>query len=71
MATGKTHAEWCKTGRERITVVLMRTTDADIIEWLENKPSKSGAIKDALRELIHRDTLQGELNPQESPEQGV
>lgn len=64
----KKHYEWCKENRVPVTVVLMRTTDADIIDWLKDKPSKSGAIKQILRERIQKDTLQGELNPLKSPE---
>lgn len=36
----------------RITLKLNRNTDADILEWLEHRTSKAGAIKQAIRENI-------------------
>lgn len=39
-----------------IGMKLNRTTDADIIEWLEAQESKQGAIKDAIRAYKEGDT---------------
>lgn len=33
----------------RVSLKLNRRTDADVIAWLEKQPSKSGAIKEAIR----------------------
>ena len=45
--------------KENTTFIGMRlnnNTDADILHYLETVPSKQGAIKQALRELIERVT---------------
>lgn len=36
----------------RVALKLNNNTDADILEWLEKQPSKQGAIKKAIREMI-------------------
>lgn len=47
---------WKAENTTRIAVALNNRTDADIIHYLETVPSKQGAIKQALRELIERVT---------------
>ena len=36
----------------RLSIKLNRNTDKAIIEWLNSQPSKQGAIKDALLQVI-------------------
>jgi hypothetical protein len=36
---------------------LMRTTDSDIIDYLEKQPNKQAIIKDALREKMAREKV--------------
>lgn len=36
----------------RVGLKLNNNTDADILKWLEKQPSKQGAIKEAIREMI-------------------
>lgn len=38
----------------RFSLKLNKKTDADILEWLKNKPSKQGAIKQAVRAGIDK-----------------
>jgi hypothetical protein len=40
------------TCRTRVSVLLVNTTDADIIEFLKRCPNKQGLIKSLLREYI-------------------
>jgi hypothetical protein len=41
--------EWESSHKKKITMSLMTTTDADILDWLEDKTSMQGAIKEAIR----------------------
>lgn len=43
---------WDKVNIRRIVLKLVRTTDADIIEHLENKDNMQGYIKDLIRKDI-------------------
>lgn len=36
----------------RVTIKLNKTTDAELIEMLENAPSKQGLIREALRAWV-------------------
>ncbi len=40
----------------RIGLKLNHKTDADIIQWLKDKPSKQGAIKSACRTIINKES---------------
>lgn len=37
----------------RVALKLNNKTDADIIAWLNEQPSKQGAIKEAIRKAIN------------------
>lgn len=41
-----------ETHTRQIKMKLNLETDADILAWLDEQPSKQGAIKDAIREKI-------------------
>lgn len=41
--------EWSKENAVRISMKLMKSTDADILAYLEGKPSKQGEIKRLVR----------------------
>lgn len=45
-------AEWKKTHVKRVCIALNRNTDKDVIEKLENVPSKQGYIKELIRKDI-------------------
>lgn len=47
--------KWESSHKKKITMSLMTTTDADILGWLENKPSTQGAIKEAIRFYIEHE----------------
>jgi hypothetical protein len=51
MAEPKSHAEWQKANTIVATVRLQKRTDADIIEYLKDKPTAT-TIKQALRLLM-------------------
>lgn len=38
----------------QIVMKLNTTTDADILDWLDSRPNKQGAIKEAIRERINK-----------------
>lgn len=46
--------DWMKANTVMLTVKLNKRTDADVIEWIEKKESKSGEIKRLIREEIAR-----------------
>jgi len=46
------HNSYLKEHRREVKLSLMKTTDIDLIDWLEAQPSMQGAIKDALRYYI-------------------
>lgn len=48
--------KWDVKNKYSFSIRLMRTTDADIIEWLQKQPSRQGAIKDLIREELARST---------------
>lgn len=50
-AQKKASLKYCRANTLPITLRLNRKTDADLIEWLENEPNKSQAIKEALRKI--------------------
>lgn len=47
---------WMKANTTMLTVKLNKRTDADVIEWIEKKESKSGEIKRLIREEIARES---------------
>ena len=51
---------WRKANKVSFTLNLMRSTDSDIIRYLDSKvhqgQSRQGVIKEALREKIEKDT---------------
>ena len=51
----------------RFTLELNRTTDCDILEWLDAMPNMSGAIKDAIREYKNRH-MPGPVDIPDGPE---
>lgn len=48
----KYHAQWEKENAMRFSVKFLKSTDADIIAYLNTVESKQGAIKAALRYYI-------------------
>lgn len=56
----KKEYEWNKENKVFIGLSLMRSTDSDIIRYLDSKvhqgQSRQGVIKEALREKIEKDT---------------
>lgn len=46
--------EWDKQNAYRYGIKLSRSTDADIIEWIQQQSNKNGAIKQAIRNEISR-----------------
>jgi len=51
----ETALQWEKENVIRYSVKLLKTTDSDIIEYMEDKP-KQATIKKALRQLIKEET---------------
>ena len=51
----ETSLQWEKENVIRYSVKLLKTTDSDIIEYMEDKP-KQTTIKKALRQLIKSET---------------
>jgi len=51
----ETALQWEKENVIRYSVKLLKTTDSDIIEYMEDKP-KQTTIKKALRHLIKEET---------------
>lgn len=51
----ETALQWEKENVIRYSVKLLKTTDSDIIEYMEDKP-KQTTIKKALRQLIKEET---------------
>lgn len=45
----------------RFTLELNRTTDADILKWLDIVPNMTGAIKAAIRERIKKENEVNEI----------
>ncbi|MCR5309164.1 MAG: hypothetical protein K6E21_03540 [Bacilli bacterium] len=43
-----------KENTTRISIKLNRKTDKAIIDWLDSQPSKQGAIKNALLQIINK-----------------
>lgn len=48
----KAQEKYDKENTQRVSIKLNKKTDASIIDWLNNQPSKQGAIKDALFKAI-------------------
>jgi len=44
--------QWDKDNTVQVKLKLNKTTDADIIAWLEAQATKQGAIKQLIRETI-------------------
>lgn len=57
MAEPKAHAEWQKENTVKINARLQRSTDADILSYLEGK-AVATEIKKALRLLIEKEKEQ-------------
>jgi len=51
MADTKAHAAWQKENTVMVSVRLQKSTDSDILEFLDGK-SKQAVIKEALREYM-------------------
>ena len=41
--------EWDKNNTVRINFMMMKSTEADLIEWLQAQPNKNGYIKSLIR----------------------
>lgn len=52
MADTTAKAAWDAANTTQIKLKLNNRTDADIIAWLEQQPSKQGAIKNLIRASI-------------------
>lgn len=52
MPDSKSKTEWDKANTRVISLKLNTHTDADIIAWLANQPSKQGAIREVLKNHI-------------------
>jgi hypothetical protein len=61
--------EWEKKNKVFIGANLMRSTDGDIIDWIEKQTNRQGAIKEALRYYLdHTGYRQGDKpTPSEEP----
>lgn len=44
-----------KANTRTVSLKLNRKTDADILEWLDKQPSKQGAIKEAIKQMITKE----------------
>ena len=51
----KRQARYDAKSTTRIAMKLNNSSDADIISWLSNQPSKQGAIKAAIRFMINEE----------------
>lgn len=47
-------ARWDKENVRRVVLKLVRTTDADILEWMESKENMQGYLKNLIREDMKR-----------------
>jgi succinate dehydrogenase flavin-adding protein (antitoxin of CptAB toxin-antitoxin module) len=47
-----TQIAYLKEHKRKVILNLMRSTDADIIAWLESRPSMQGAVKEAIRAFM-------------------
>ena len=47
-------ARWDKENIRRVVLKLVRTTDADILEWMESKENMQGYLKNLIREDMKR-----------------
>lgn len=54
MADSTAKREWVKANTTFVGLKLNNNTDAEIISWLEQQPTKQGAIKEALKDYIKR-----------------
>lgn len=54
MPSKKASAEWDKTHTTFVGLKLNNRTDADILAWFAQQPSKQGAIKEAIRAAINK-----------------
>ena len=52
--------KWEKENTLVVPIHLMKSTDADVVDWLGRQPSKQGAIKKAIREKMQREQLGGQ-----------
>ena len=50
----KDQQKYAATHTKQIGIVLNTSTDADILQWLSEKPNKQGYIKDLIRADIAR-----------------
>jgi len=51
-------ARWDKTNIRRVVLKLVRTTDADILEWIESKDNMQGYLKGLIREDMKKEKEQ-------------
>lgn len=54
MPDSKAKRDWDAKNTVFVGLKLNRNTDADILSYIEDAPSKQGAIKEALRAYIER-----------------
>lgn len=47
-------ARWDRENIRRVVLKLVRTTDADILEWMESKENMQGYLKNLIREDMKR-----------------
>ena len=45
----KKQAEWSKKNTKGIYIKLCKSTDADILSWMDSVPNKQGYIKELIR----------------------
>lgn len=48
---------WKKENTVQIGIRFQKSSDADLIQWLENKPSKAGEIKRLMRIAIESEEI--------------
>ena len=54
MADSLAKAAWDAANTTQIKLKLNQRTDADILAWLEEQPSKQGAIKELIRAAMKK-----------------
>ena len=52
MPDSKAKAKWIKENTTVVAVKLNHNTDSDLLQYIDNEPSKAGIFKKALREYI-------------------
>lgn len=55
IADSEAKKAWDKENTTKLCLKLQRRTDADILQYLDQQPSKQGTIKQALREKMARE----------------